>query len=228
MNKFEYHQPNIRSYTLRQRGITPAQRRAFDAISTDYLLNPEKQFCTYTGFSRNAPVIVEIGFGDGDNLVSSAETYPENNYLGIEVYRPGIGHLMMQLRYRNIANVRIYWADAIDILQHNIPDASVDRVNLYFPDPWPKKRHHKRRLVTPEFASIISAKLKPGGCFHAATDWENYAVSMRSILEHCQYLINVSGKGRYADRTTDRNLTKFEKKGIRLGNQVRDLIFERI
>jgi len=176
-------------------------------------------------FGRVAPIIVEIGFGNGDSLAKMAAANPDTDYIGIEVHRPGVGHLMMLLDLQGLTNVRIYCHDAIDILEHKLPDASLTGVHLFFPDPWPKKKHHKRRIVRPSFITLLLKKLKVGGYFHAATDWENYAENMLEVLSADAGLLNSSETGDYCPRPEYRPLTKFEQRGLRLGHGVWDLIF---
>ena len=154
-----------------------------------------------------------------------AAAEPNRNFIGIEVHRPGVGHLMLQLEKRKIENVRIYCHDAIEILEHCIADNSLTGIHLFFPDPWPKKRHHKRRIVRPEFVELIARKLKFGGYFHAATDWENYAEWMLDILNCCGILKSANSNGRYSPRPDYRPVTKFESRGLKLGHGVRDIIF---
>ena len=219
----------IRSYSRRQGRITTAQRDALQILGKDYCLDPGQPFGAAAVFSRSgAPLILEIGFGNGDALLEMAVAHPEKDYLGIEVHRPGVGHLMHLLAQRGITNVRIYCADAVDILKRCLPDTGLDDVNLFFPDPWPKKRHHKRRLVTPEFIDLITKKLKRGGCFHTATDWEDYAQCMASVLDANRHLRNTAPSGSFIERPEYRPLTKFESRGLRLGHKVRDLVYQRV
>ena len=173
-------------------------------------------------------MILEIGFGTGETLLEMAATPPDKDYLGIDVHRPGVGHLMRLLAHHGVTNVRIYCTDAVDILKRCLPDASIDGVNLFFPDPWPKKRHHKRRLVNPAFIDLIARKLKVGGCFHTATDWEDYAQSMLSVLNAKSHLRNTAPSGSFIERPGQRPLTKFERRGLRLGHRVWDLVYQRI
>ena len=175
----------------------------------------------------HAPLIVEIGFGNGDSLAKMAAANPDNDYIGIEVHRPGVGHLMMLLDQQGLTNVRIYCHDAIDIIEHKIADNSLAGVHLFFPDPWPKKKHHKRRIVRPSFVELLARKLKPGGYFHAATDWQNYAEHMLEVLSAGAGISNTSHTGDYCERPEYRPLTKFEQRGIRLGHGVWDLIFRK-
>jgi tRNA (guanine-N7-)-methyltransferase len=219
----------IRSYSRRQGRITTAQREALQTLWNDYCLDLDQPFDAADVFSRNnAPLVLEIGFGNGDTLLETAAAHPETDYLGIEVHRPGVGHLMRLLAQHGATNVRIYCADAIDVLKRCLADASLDGVNLFFPDPWPKKRHHKRRLVTPEFIDLIAKKLKVGGYFHTATDWEDYAQSMASALEANRRLRNTAPSGLFVERPCQRPLTKFERRGLRLGHTVCDLVYQHI
>jgi tRNA (guanine-N7-)-methyltransferase len=213
----------------RQGRITQAQRRALETLWPIYGLDPAKPFEPRRVFNRNAPVIVEIGFGNGDTLAQMAMAQPDIDFLGIEVHRPGVGHLLLKLEEQGLTNVRIYCADALEILRDAIPDDSLAGLNLFFPDPWPKQRHHKRRLVNPAFASLVAGKLmKPGGRFHAATDWEDYAHQMMEVLENCGELQNVAGKGGFWQGPTQRPQTRFEGRGKQLGHQVWDLVFARV
>jgi len=179
-------------------------------------------------FGRSAPRILEIGFGMGESLAAMALAHPDNDYLGIEVYRPGVGSLLRQVGENQSANVRVISEDAVVVLAKMIPDGSLDRLQLFFPDPWHKKRHHKRRIVQPDFVALIRNKLKPGGIFHMATDWEAYAEHMMEVMIASQGYQNCAGQGQYAERPESRPLTKFEQRGHRLGHGVWDLLFERV
>ena len=168
----------IRSFIRRQGRITQGQQLALDNHWGKYCLDPNADYDFNKVFAREAPLIVEIGFGTGDSLAKMAAANPENNYIGIEVHRPGVGHLMLLLQQQDLSNVRIYCHDAIEIIERKILDNSLTGVHLFFPDPWPKKKHHKRRIVRPDFVELLVRKLLPDGYFHAATDWENYAENM--------------------------------------------------
>ncbi len=219
----------IRSFTRRQGRLTGAQQRAlellfpqFGAAIGDTLIDFD------TLFGRTAPRILEIGFGNGDSLAAIAHTHPENDYLGIEVHRPGVGHLLLKIEELALTNVRVICDDAVEVLRRRIPEGSLDAVYLFFADPWPKKRHHKRRIVQPEFAQLLRSRLKPGGRFHMATDWENYAEHMLAVMGAADGFRNTSPNGDYVPRPDYRPLTKFEQRGQRLGHGVWDLIFERV
>lgn len=220
--------PRIRSFIRRQGRATAGQAIAIETKWSKYCLDPDQTFDCFQAFQREAPLIVEIGFGNGSSLADMAEANPENNYLGIEVHRPGIGHLMLLLEQKGISNVRIYHHDAIEILEQKIMDNSLAGVHLFFPDPWQKRKHHKRRIVRPDFIDLLSKKLLAGGYFHAATDWEHYANAMLGILSASKKLINVSSDNSYCERPSYRPLTKFEDRGLRLGHGVWDLIFKKM
>lgn len=213
---------------LRQGRLTSAQRRALDihwpAYGIDYrsgLIDPARVF------GNSAPVTLEIGFGNGDSLLQQAQGAPQRNYLGIEVHRPGVGQLLHRAAEAGIRNLRVINHDAVEVLRDMIPRDSLDCVQLFFPDPWHKKRHHKRRIVQPEFARSILGLLRPGGSFHMATDWMDYAEHMLEVMEHCQGFDNAAGPGRFATAQLLRPETRFENRGRRLGHQVRDLVFVR-
>lgn len=219
---------SIRSFTLRQGRFTAAQRRALNTLWPIYGLTFANTLPDYGQiFGRSAPLVVEIGFGNGETLAQLASNQPQTDFIGIEVHRPGVAQLLSRLKERELTNVRIFCADAVEVLTTQIADGSLTGVNLFFPDPWPKKRHHKRRLVTPVFASLVAGKLKCGGIFHAATDWEDYARHMLEVLEQCDQLENTAGKAKFSPRPEHRALTKFERRGQKLGHDVWDLIFVR-
>ncbi|MCW8847291.1 MAG: tRNA (guanosine(46)-N7)-methyltransferase TrmB [Sedimenticola sp.] len=222
------HRP-IRSFVLRQGRLTPGQQRAFDALWPLYGIE-------YTGepldlttlFGNDNPTLVEIGFGNGESLAQMAAAHPEQNYLGIEVHGPGVGHLLLKIQELGLTNIRIMKHDAIEVLNNCLADASLQGLFLFFPDPWHKKRHHKRRILNPTFLKQLYRVIKPGGFFHAATDWEEYAVQMMEVLgEASEQFQNSVGKGNYTPRPEYRPLTKFEQRGHRLGHGVWDLIFIR-
>lgn len=220
-------QRSIRSFTLRQGRLTSAQRHALETLWPIYGLDPGQNLDAQAVFGREAPITLEIGFGNGETLTQMAAENPDRDFVGIEVHRPGVGHLLLQLKERELGNVRVYCADAVEVLAHNVADASLAGINVFFPDPWPKKRHHKRRLVNPEFIRLAARKLKPRGLFHAATDWEDYAEQMLNVLEGCAELENLEGSRLYSPRPPHRPLTKFEARGQRLGHGVWDLVFAR-
>ena len=176
-------------------------------------------------FGNTNPVVVEIGFGMGDSLLNMAVENPGYNFIGIEVHLPGVGHLLNEAGKLQITNLRIYCADALDILSKCIPQHALARVQLFFPDPWPKKRHHKRRIVQPAFVELVASRLKQGGIFHLCTDWEPYAEHMLQVLASSDELQNTTTK--FATKPSYRPETKFEKRGIKLGHGVYDLVFSK-
>jgi len=216
----------VRSYVLRQGRMTPAQREALDTLWGRYGVNlADTDLDLDVLFGRHAPRALEIGFGMGDALAAMAEAHPEQDYLGIEVHRPGVGSLLRQIEQRGLSNVRVMCADAVQVLEQHITDRSLDAVHLFFPDPWPKRRHHKRRLVQEQFVALIAKKLKPNGVFHFATDWQEYAEQVLDVMGNAPEFINAAGNGNFSPQPDYRPLTKFERRGQRLGHQVWDLVF---
>jgi tRNA (guanine-N7-)-methyltransferase len=218
----------IRSFVRREGRLTPGQQKALDKLWPVFGLPFEDALDIAGIFGRAAPVTLEIGFGNGASLAEMASKDPACDFIGIEVHRPGVGRLLMEIEERQLGNVRIYCHDAVDVLQQKIPDAALDRVLLFFPDPWPKKKHHKRRIVQPALVSLIARKLKRGGCLHMATDWQPYAEHMLEVMESSSEFQNAKGKGQYSDRPEYRPVTKFEKRGQRLGHGVWDLVYQRV
>ncbi|MDT8334900.1 MAG: tRNA (guanosine(46)-N7)-methyltransferase TrmB [Desulfurivibrionaceae bacterium] len=218
---------SVGSYKSRKGRMIPSRRRALDELWLDYGISEPGPVDPDVLFGRSAACHLEIGFGMGDALLETARRHPENNYLGVEVYLPGIGQLLLGISASGLANVRIARGDAMEILDR-LPTAALERVSLFFPDPWPKTRHHKRRLVQPPFVEKLRRVLAPGGLFHAATDWDHYAHQIRATMEGAAAFRNRSGPGRFYPGPVERPLTKFEKRGLKRGHQVRDLLFERI
>jgi tRNA (guanine-N7-)-methyltransferase len=213
----DHHHP-IRSFVLREGRLTSAQERAFrdlwPRLGVDWqpgtTLDPEALF------GPGHLTYLEIGFGNGETLAQMAAERPERRYLGVEVHRPGVGHLLLELERRGLTNVQ------------GLPPASLEGVYLFFPDPWPKQRHHKRRILKPEFVDLLARVIRPGGTFHAATDWAPYAEQMLSVLDAAtDTFTNTAPDGSYSPRPDDRPLTKFERRGQRLGHAVHDLVFRR-
>jgi tRNA (guanine-N7-)-methyltransferase len=219
----------IRSYVLRQGRLTPGQQNALDQYwslyGVDFSATP---LALDALFGRTAPVTLEIGFGDGASLLQQAMQHPERNFLGIEVHRPGVGRLLSRCHEAGLGNLRVINHDAVEVLNQQIADNSLDCVQLFFPDPWHKKRHHKRRLLQPAFAALILRKLSPGGQFHMATDWQAYAEHMLEVMEAVAGFRNISGKFHYTHNQGRRPPTKFEQRGQRLGHGVYDLVYEKV
>lgn len=215
----------IRSFIRRQGRATAAQKLALETLWEKYCLDPSQCYDFASVFGRTAPLIVEIGFGNGESLAKMAQANPQWDYLGIEVHRPGVGHLMMLLEQNALTNVRVFHHDAIEILEQ-FQDHSLTGIQLFFPDPWQKRCHHKRRIVKASFVDLLCRKLVVGGYFHAATDWAHYAKDMLAILSASQHLLNTSPNQTYCPRPDYRPLTKFEQRGTRLGHGVWDLIFK--
>jgi tRNA (guanine-N7-)-methyltransferase len=218
----------IRSFVRRQGRITLAQQAALENLLPLFSLEPTAAFSPAEAFGRDAPLILEIGFGNGESLAQMALAAPEKDFLGIEVHRPGVGHLLLKVEALGLRNVRVYCADAVEILRDKIGESSLDGAQVFFPDPWHKKRHHKRRLINPGLVALLANRLKLGGVLHCATDWEPYAEHMLDVLEECPLLRNQAGKGSFSGRPAYRPLTKFEKRGHGLGHQIRDLLFEKV
>ncbi len=219
----------IRSFALRQGRLSQAQQNATDELWPIYGLELQDKLIDLTAvFGRDAPTIIEIGFGMGTSLAAMAEANPDQNYIGIEVHRPGIGALLKLIGEKSLTNVRVYNDDAIEVLARCIPKASLAGLYLFFPDPWHKKRHNKRRILQAGFAQTVASHLKPGGHFHMATDWEHYAEQMMEVMSEAPNYRNTAGEKAYTPRPDYRPLTKFEQRGHRLGHGVWDLIFERV
>lgn len=223
------HRRTIKSFVRREGRLTVGQQRALDELLPRYGIPTGEGPLDFTALFGNAhPVTLEIGFGNGESLAAMAEAAPELNFIGVEVHRPGVGHLLQLIEKKGLTNVRVANTDAVELLKDRIPEAGLDRLLLFFPDPWPKSRHHKRRIVQPAFAELVASRLRPGGLWHLATDWENYAEHMRAVLEACPAFENVYGPGVFAPhRPAWRPETKFERRGLRLGHGVWDLLYTR-
>jgi tRNA (guanine-N7-)-methyltransferase len=216
----------IRSYVLRAGRISNRQQQGLDLWVKDYeLVMTGSLWNLAQEFGRAADIIVEIGFGMGASLLTMAQNNPELNYLGIEVHRAGVGSLAADLHEHHLTNVRIVAHDAVEVFRTQIADNSLAGVQIFFPDPWHKKRHHKRRLIQPELIHLLTQKIKKGGFIHCATDWQEYAEHMLKVLSEESVLVNSQSKGGYTPRPKSRPLTKFEQRGEGLGHNVWDLIF---
>ncbi len=218
--------PPIRSYVLRQGRVSNAQRRAVDTLQSVYgipyasgALDLERVF------GRRAPTIIEIGFGMGETTAAIAQAQPQINYLAVEVHTPGVGGLLKLIAELGLSNLRIVQHDAVEVLEHLIAPASLAGAHIFFPDPWPKKRHHKRRLIQPDFVRLLASRLAPGAYVHAATDWQEYAEQILAVFAAETSLENTASG--FAPRPDYRPLTKFENRGLKLGHGVWDIIFVR-
>ncbi|ABM00693.1 tRNA (guanosine(46)-N7)-methyltransferase TrmB [Shewanella amazonensis] len=219
----------VRSFVLREGRLTTGQAKALESFWPTMGLDYSPQAINFTEvFGREADTVLEIGFGMGASLVEMAANAPELNFIGVEVHKPGVGACLGEAGNAGISNLRVYHHDAVEVLENAIPDSSLARVQLFFPDPWHKKRHHKRRIVQPEFVELLRRKLKIGGVFHMATDWENYAEHMLEVMSAAPGYQNQSDTQTYVPRPDHRPLTKFENRGQRLGHGVWDLMFERV
>ena len=217
----------IRSFVLRQGRISNAQQRAYETLLPSLgIAYSATTIDLDQVFGRHAPKILEIGFGMGESTAQIAKDHPEHDYLGIEVHTPGVGSLLKQIQEFNLGNLRLIQHDAVEVLRHMCAPTSLDGAHIFFPDPWHKKRHHKRRLIQPEFVALLCGRLKPGAYLHVATDWQDYAEQVLAVLSIEPQLINTAPG--YAARPQYRPLTKFEQRGLRLGHGVWDIVFRRV
>jgi tRNA (guanine-N7-)-methyltransferase len=220
------HLRRIRSFVLREGRMTPAQQRAFETHWARFGIN-------YTGtaqdfgvhFGRHAPCVMEIGFGNGEALAWASEHDPLRDYIGVEVHGPGVGRLMNTLAERDATNVRLYKHDAVEVLENEIPPGALSEVRIWFPDPWHKKRHNKRRIVQPEFVALLATRVARNGLLHLATDWEPYAQHMLEVMEAAPAWRNDVGPGQFAEKPAWRIETHFERRGLKLGHGVWDLLY---
>jgi tRNA (guanine-N7-)-methyltransferase len=216
----------VRSFVLRAGRLTEGQKRALRELWPVYGLVDEGTVIEFGSlFGNSQPVILEIGFGNGDATWQMAGAHPDENYLAVEVHRPGVGHLLLRLQEHDIGNVRIACEDAVELLHQRIPESSLAGVRIYFPDPWPKKRHHKRRIIQPPFIDLLAEKMYPGGVLHLATDWESYAEHMLEVMNARKDFENLSPENGPVPKPAWRPDTKYEKRGERLGHGVFDLVF---
>ena len=219
----------VRSYVLRAGRMTQVQKRSLEKNWQRWGLEHDGHAVAFDRvFGRSGARTLEIGFGMGQSLIAMAEVSPDTNFIGIEVHTPGVGKLLHSMEECGIENIRVYCHDAVEILRDCIPASSLDVIQIFFPDPWHKKRHNKRRLIQPPFVSQLTTKLKEGGILHLATDWEDYAMQMMDVLGGAEGLSNTCGEGQFAPRPEHRPFTKFEARGERLGHAVWDLVFSRV
>jgi len=222
------HRP-IRSFVRRAGRMTPSQQRALEELWPEYGIDYKPVTLDIDAvFGRSAGRVLEIGFGNGESLVEQAAEHPELDYIGIEVHEPGVGHCLLQARDAGVTNLKLIAHDAFDVLTHQFAAASLSRINLYFPDPWPKKRHHKRRIVQPPFLALCADKLAAGGALHIATDWENYAEHIDEALAESRDFHLAERREHGGEAPLDRPGTKFERRGLRHGHRIWDWRFSRI
>lgn len=213
----------VRSFVRRTGRATPGQVRALTELWPQYGIEYTQLPLRFDEiFGRTAPIVLEIGFGNGESLVSQAAANPDLDYIGIEVHEPGVGHCMMHANKALLGNLRVICQDAIDVLQHQIPDHAIRRVNLYFPDPWPKKKHHKRRIIQAEFLKVIAGKLEHNGGLHIATDWDNYAEHIDDVLEQSDLFRTGERREHKGENALDRPSTRFERRGLNKGHKIFD------
>jgi tRNA (guanine-N7-)-methyltransferase len=220
------HRRRIRSFVTRAGRVSTGQQRALDEFGPRFVVDYQPQDMDWgNAFGRQAPRVLEIGFGMGATTAEIAAARPGDDFIGVEVHAPGIGALLKLMGEQQLSNIRIVQHDAVEVLEHMIAPDSLDGVHIYFPDPWHKARHHKRRLIQPKFVALLVSRVKPGGYLHLATDWQNYAEQMLEVLSAEPALVNTA-EG-YAPRPDFRPVTKFERRGLRLGHGVWDLMFKR-
>jgi tRNA (guanine-N7-)-methyltransferase len=224
----DVRQRGVRSFVLRAGRATAGQQRALAQLWPKYGVEfSQATLDLQTLFGRAAPRMLEIGFGAGEALLEFAGAHPEFDCIGIEVHRPGVGRLLLGAEAAQLSNLRVICHDAVEVLQQQLPRASIALVHIFFPDPWPKKRHHKRRLIQPAFVELLAQAIAPGGTLRLATDWEPYAQHMREVIDASPAFANVAADAGFVARTTERTLTRFERRGQRLGHGVWDLEYRR-
>ena len=220
---------SIRSFVTRSGRITEAQQRALAQLWPKYGIEfSAEPLAARNVFGRDAPRTLEIGFGNGENLAALARGHPERDFLGVEVHRPGVGRLLRECELQQLTNVRLICHDALEVVAQQIAPGWLQEILVFFPDPWPKKRHHKRRLIRDAFAQLLATRLAPGGVLRVATDWQAYALEMLHTLAGLALLQNLAADGRFVARPAERPPTRFERRGARLGHEVWDLAFRRV
>jgi tRNA (guanine-N7-)-methyltransferase len=219
---------SVRSFVLRQGRATAGQERALTQLWPKYGVEySPARLDLQALFGRAAPRMLEIGFGAGEALLEFATAHPEMDCIGIEVHRPGVGRLLLGAEAATLRNLRVICHDAVEVLQHQLAPASIELAHIFFPDPWPKKRHHKRRLIQAPFVELLAQAIAPGGTLRLATDWEHYAQQMREVIDASSKFVNVAADAGFVARSAERALTRFERRGQRLGHGVWDLEYRR-
>jgi len=221
----------IRSFVRREGRLTPGQEHALESLWPLYGIDESEDNTLLdldSLFNRVAPTVLEIGFGNGSSLAEMAANQPDMNFIGVEVHRPGVGQLLKRIEEIQLTNLKVACSDAVELLKHRIPDNSLERLQIYFPDPWHKKRHHKRRIIQADFVEFLSQKIKQNGHLHMATDWQDYAEQMLEDVSSNTNFMNCSSDLTYIPRPDYRPLTKFEQRGHRLGHGVWDLLYKRL
>jgi tRNA (guanine-N7-)-methyltransferase len=219
----------IRSFVRRAGRMTPPQARALGELWPEYGIEFSEEALDFDAiFHRSVPRVLEIGFGNGETLVEQCTSNPDLDFIGVEVHEPGVGHCLLRAEAARISNIRLIRHDAVDVVTHQIADASLSRVNIFFPDPWPKKRHHKRRILQQDFLQLLSRKIEPGGTLHIATDWENYAGQIDELIGSQENFRLSERRLHNGDDPLDRPTTKFERRGLRLGHRIWDWRLDRI
>ena len=219
------HLRTIKSFVKRAGRVTERQQHALDNLKPMYGVETNKTIDINKLFANNGAIIVEVGFGMGQSLLTCAVNNPQHNYIGIEVHEAGVGALLADINVSQLSNLKVIHDDAVQVFKDNIVDDTLDGIQIFFPDPWHKKRHHKRRLIQTAFVELLVKKLKAGGFIHIATDWENYAEHILMVCNAIPHLINQSSQNTYVPRPASRPMTKYEKRGERLGHGVWDLVF---
>ena len=227
----QVHRREVRSFVRREGRMTDSQKRALEELWPKFGIEAPAspaQLALADIYSRTAPVVLEIGFGNGDHLLARAQAEPDKDFLGVEVHRPGVGRVLNRVEAAGLTNLRVACDDAVEVLRDWLPERALAEIVVYFPDPWPKKRHHKRRLVQPAFARLAATRLAPGGLLKLATDWADYARHMRETLDAEPLLANAAGAAGFVARPAERPPTRFENRGVRLGHEVFDLVYRRV
>lgn len=228
MSEPENRKRTIRSFVRRAGRITASQQRALDSLWPVYGVEfNDEPLDPPLLFGRVAPIVLEIGFGNGETLVEQAAASPDKDFIGVEVHEPGVGHCLLKAEESGVRNLRIIMHDAVEVLAKQVPPASLARINLYFPDPWPKKRHHKRRIVQDDFVALLADRLADRGTLHIATDWAGYAAHIDEILSRSDRFISIERREHGGEAPLDRPRTKFERRGLRKGHRICDWVFRK-